>query len=498
MTMHSDQIAIPDEVVRALVDTQFPDWRDLPVRRLATAGTANAIFRIGDGLAARLPLRPGDPAEVAGSLRREAAAAATLAEHSPFPVPRPVAIGAPGPDYPLPWSVQTWLPGITATDADPGGSVAFAEDLATLIMAIRQVDTRGKRFVGEGRGGHLPAHDAWMESCLRESEGLLDVTRARALWARLRNLPDPGRDVMSHKDLIPGNLLVAGGRLAGILDTGDFGPADPALDLVAAWHLLEAGPRAVLRVRLGSDETEWERGKAWALQQAMGLPWYYASSNPPMSALGLRTLERIFAASAALYGDDDFSESLSLLEVMVRVNDVVEAEYLVDDRSQRTDAKTGRQECRHTVHYHVVQRVLEAHVAEVGEGVHRIGRRAGVQHADRDKSAAWLGRPGQFHQARPHHRVKDDVGADPIGVLMCALNDVVLISDDDGGGAGRQQVALLARVATDRDRNRSDLIGDLDSRQADPARRGGDQDMVAGPHTGFLDKPAVGGGIRHP
>jgi len=295
--MHSDEIAISDEVVRDLVDAQFPQWRELPVRRLATAGTVNAIFRIGDGLAARLPLRDRHPGEGGASLRQEASAFAAFAEHSPFPVPRPVAIGAPGPGYPLSWSVQTWLPGITATDADPGGSVAFAEDLATLITAIRRVGTQGKRFSGKGRGGRLPAHDASMEECFLKSEGLLDVTRARALWARLRELPDPGRDVMSHKDLIPGNLLVADGRLAGILDAGDYGPADPALDLVAAWHLLEAGPRAVLRVRLDSGEAEWERGKAWALEQAMGLVWYYADSNPPMSALGLRTLERIFAAS---------------------------------------------------------------------------------------------------------------------------------------------------------------------------------------------------------
>lgn len=41
-------------------------------------------------------------------------------------------------------------------------------------------------------------------------------------------------DVMSHRDLIPGNILVSGGRLTGILDAGDLGPADPALDLVAA------------------------------------------------------------------------------------------------------------------------------------------------------------------------------------------------------------------------------------------------------------------------
>jgi hypothetical protein len=42
MAMHPGEIAIPDEVVRALVDAQFPQWRELPVRRLGTAGTVNA------------------------------------------------------------------------------------------------------------------------------------------------------------------------------------------------------------------------------------------------------------------------------------------------------------------------------------------------------------------------------------------------------------------------------------------------------------------------
>jgi aminoglycoside phosphotransferase (APT) family kinase protein len=164
MAMHSGGLAVPDGVVRALVDAQFPQWRELPVRRLAAAGTVNAIFRIGDGLAARLPLRDGDPAEVAAGLRQEAAAAAALAEHSPFPVPRPAAIGAPGPGYPLPWSVQTWLPGITATDADPGGSAAFAEDLATLrgqrrlmpgtaAVASRTSQNDQARPAGRTRGG---------------------------------------------------------------------------------------------------------------------------------------------------------------------------------------------------------------------------------------------------------------------------------------------------------------------------------------------------------
>ncbi len=71
------------------------------------------------------------------------------------------------------------------------------------------------------------------------------------------------------------------------------GPADPALDLVSAWHLLGAGPREALRDDLGPDDLEWERGKAWAFEQAMGLVWYYARSNATMAAIGRRPLSRL-------------------------------------------------------------------------------------------------------------------------------------------------------------------------------------------------------------
>jgi aminoglycoside phosphotransferase (APT) family kinase protein len=100
---------------------------------------------------------------------------------------------------------------------------------------------------------------------------------------------------MTHGDLVPGNVLVADGGLAGVLDVGGFGPADPAVDLVGAWHLLEAGPRRALRRALGSDDLEWERGKAWAFEQAMGLVWYYRRTNPVVSRVGERTLARIMA-----------------------------------------------------------------------------------------------------------------------------------------------------------------------------------------------------------
>lgn len=297
MNMHDDQVDVTAEIVSALIREQFPQWSDKAVRRVTSTGTVNSIFRVGDDLSARFPLRLADAAEVREVLEREARAGAELARVSRFPAPEPLALGEPGAGYPMPWSVQTWVPGTVAFDADPGGSDVFAEDLAAFIGDLRGADTRGRLFGGEGRGGVLSHHDDWMAKCFAESEGLLDVPRLRRMWNRFRSLPRAGADVMSHGDLIPGNVLVTGDRLGGVLDTGGFGPADPALDLVSAWHLLRPGSREALRRTLGCGDLEWERGKAWAFQQAMGVVWYYAESNPTMSGMGRRTLDRILESA---------------------------------------------------------------------------------------------------------------------------------------------------------------------------------------------------------
>ncbi len=296
--MHEGQLAVSADLVRSLVGAQFPRWRTLAVREVASEGTVNAIFRIGEQYAARFPLRPAAVGETRRWLEAEAQAAAELAGRTRFRTPEPVAIGEPGSGYPLPWSVQTWLPGTVASAADPAASLPFARDLAEFIAGVRKIDTKGRTFRGPGRGGDLRAHDEWLATCFANSGHLYDIRLLRRIWARLRELPRTAPDVMTHGDLIPGNVLVRDGRLAGVLDVGGLGAADPALDLVSAWHLLDDGPRRALRAALGSDDLAWQRGKAWAFQQAMGLVWYYEQSNPLMARLGRRTMGRILADEA--------------------------------------------------------------------------------------------------------------------------------------------------------------------------------------------------------
>ena len=293
LTMHHDQVYIDVDVARAMIADQFPEYRHVPVVPIAATGTENAIFRIGSDLSARFPLRSATAAKQAERLQQEATAMEEFARHCPVATPQPIAIGKPGPRYPMPWLLQSWVDGEVATHDSHAASDTFALGLADLIRSLRSADTRGRRFDRQGRGGHFPDHDDWMSICLDNSQGLLDVDRLRGLWARLRALPRSAADIMNHGDLIPANLLVRGEHLVGVLDCGGFGPADPALDLVAAWHLHDRDRREIVRSRLGSDDVEWKRGAAWAFQQAMGLVWYYRSTNPAMSTLGRSTLARI-------------------------------------------------------------------------------------------------------------------------------------------------------------------------------------------------------------
>ena len=297
MAMHEDEVSLSDEAAGALIADQFPAWAQEPLRRLPSSGTVNAIFRVGDRHAARFPLTGTDVEGTRQQLEAEASASRDFARACPVPAPAPVGLGLPGHGYPLPWSVQTWVPGVDASQQDAASSEAFAGDLAALIAALRHAETGGRTFSGRNRGGRLRDHDAWVHECLRRSEHLLDVASLRALWADFSQLPRTDPDVMAHGDLIPANVLVADGRLTGVLDTGGFTPADPALDLIAGWHLLDDGPRAEFRDELLVGDLEWERSKAWAFEQALGAVWYYVDTNRTMAQMGQRTLTRIVAAT---------------------------------------------------------------------------------------------------------------------------------------------------------------------------------------------------------
>ena len=57
--MHADEPDVDEGLVERLVAGRFPHWAGLGVRRVTSAGTDNAMFRLGPDLVVRLPRLPG-------------------------------------------------------------------------------------------------------------------------------------------------------------------------------------------------------------------------------------------------------------------------------------------------------------------------------------------------------------------------------------------------------------------------------------------------------
>src|SRR4051812_41784694 len=105
--MHADEADITTELVRSLITAQFPRWKGLDITPVTSSGTDNAMFRLGEDLAVRLPRI----AAAAGQVDREQRWLPVLAPHLPIEIPTPLGLGRPGEGYPWKWSVLRWIPG---------------------------------------------------------------------------------------------------------------------------------------------------------------------------------------------------------------------------------------------------------------------------------------------------------------------------------------------------------------------------------------------------
>src|SRR5581483_11050121 len=142
--------------------------------------------------------------------------------HLPLAIPRPLATGAPGEGYPLPWSIYTWLPGADAATARVDDLLAAARDLASFLGALRRLDTAGGLSPGAHnyfRGVPLAVRDTETRAAIVELATLLnvglehnlgvglDLDAALAAWEAALQAPLWGRPpVWIHGDLAPLNF----------------------------------------------------------------------------------------------------------------------------------------------------------------------------------------------------------------------------------------------------------------------------------------------------
>jgi aminoglycoside phosphotransferase (APT) family kinase protein len=281
---------IDAEVVRRLVDAQFPQWRGLPLRPVEHDGWDHRTFRLGEELSVRLPSAEGYREQVA----KEQHWLPRLAPVLPVAIPEPVAQGAPGEGYPFAWSVYRWLPGTPVVLAgDVSRDAALAGAIGRFLVALRAAPADG----GPGPGTHnffRGAPPAVYEEEALAAFALFDDSarpRARALWEEATASRWQGEPVWFHGDVAPGNLLVDGsGVLSAVIDFGTSGVGDPACDLVPAWTMFDGDAREAFADAVGLDDATWARARGWALWKAA-----ITVRDRPADAEARATLARILA-----------------------------------------------------------------------------------------------------------------------------------------------------------------------------------------------------------
>ena len=287
--MHADEVDTSVDLVRGLLVSQYPQWAELPIERVASAGTDNAMYRLGDELAVRLPRIHWAVANVA----KEQQWLPRLAPHLPLSVPVPVAVGAPEAAFPFPWSIVRWLPGELASLDRLADPVRAAIDLAAFVRALQRVDAGG----GPQHKRGLPVRlaDAAVRQGIAGLRGEVDADAVIDAWNRVMAMPDyAGAPVWFHGDLSYLNLLQRDGELTAVIDWGTCGVGDPAIETIIAWSLFPADAREAYRDALGVDPATWERGKGWVLNGVFGIP-YYRDTNPALVADKIRAIEAVLA-----------------------------------------------------------------------------------------------------------------------------------------------------------------------------------------------------------
>jgi aminoglycoside phosphotransferase (APT) family kinase protein len=298
--MHADEVHTDALLVRRLLAAQFPQWAGLPIEPVPSAGTDNALYRLGDDMVVRLPRRQ----RTTEPLKKERRWLPSLAPLLPLAVPVPLAEGVPANGYPLEWSVYRWLKGENATTERVTDLSRLATDLAQFVAALQRIDPTGGPPPGEHnffRGVPLAARDAPTRAAIVSLQGTIDAGGVTAAWESAVGAAEWTRPpVWIHGDLDSRNLLVENGRLSGVIDFGCLGVGDPAFDVMVAWKVLSADTRDIFRTALSVDEATWARGRGGALSQAViALAYYTLETNPVLVREAHRWLAEVLADHAS-------------------------------------------------------------------------------------------------------------------------------------------------------------------------------------------------------
>lgn len=290
--MDDSQLIIDSSLARHLVDTQFPQWRDLSIRPVASSGWDNRTFHLGDHMLVRMP----SSKEYASQVEKEHKWLPRLAPFLPLSIPEPLAMGAADCTYPWKWSIYRWIEGDSAASTPINNLSDFAQNLAKFLVALQSINGEEGPLPGPHsfyRGGSLSVYDIGTRQAIEALKGKIDEEVALDLWQAALSTSWQAAPVWVHGDLSTGNLLLQKGKLSSVIDFGQLTVGDPSCDLAIAWTLFEGESREVFRSHFQHDKGTWARGRAWTLWKALIVAAGFTKANNVEARQCWRIIEQV-------------------------------------------------------------------------------------------------------------------------------------------------------------------------------------------------------------
>lgn len=246
----------PEELVRELIDGQFPEFKHQPLT-LIGEGWDNSAWQVGDDWVFRIPRRQLGADLVA----TEAAVVPAIVDRLTVPVSCPLRVGQPTDSYPWPFAGYRLISGVELCEAAPPADrrLRLAEELGAFLKSLHSIPASEGTKLGAPPDtiGRLDIERRAVQATEQLSRAVeLELIDRPELWVRLleRLIPEcesPGASCLVHGDLYSRHVIVKSqkpsddhdARVAGIIDWGDVHVGEPAADLACAWSLFDRNGR---------------------------------------------------------------------------------------------------------------------------------------------------------------------------------------------------------------------------------------------------------------
>jgi len=288
-TVPKSEVDINVSIIRSLIDTQFPQYKDLEITFL-DSGWDNENYRLGSDYIIRMPRRVA----AIPLLENEINWLPRLAPSLPVNIPAPIHIGQPSESYPWQWSIIPWYDGVNACVALPDDVQVIV--LVDFLKVLHQHHPSDAPYYDHRCLPLSDKSDDVMDRIkrLKQTTELVDE-RILELWYQAVAEPVPTTQSLIHGDMHPRNIIINDGKIEAVIDWGDITAGDVAPDLASIWMLFDKEDvRNKGFQHYGADQSLIIRSRGWAVFYATLFLELGDAADGQYNAAGQRILNNIY------------------------------------------------------------------------------------------------------------------------------------------------------------------------------------------------------------